>query len=289
MAVGLLWPLWPHLGLSRRALDLWQAELKHGRICMLAWIGYLAVDGGVYAPGAPHVSSFEAHDVTVKTGHMLFLLFVLAIPESLSYTAISEMMSGASDRKPGDYGIGWRFCKVRALGRSAICVGAGRAEISQAHVPSPFPLCLLCAAGRPQDPGEVQARRDHALPRGDAGLRGHGDAERQARHGGPSLGLPVRWRHQHGDVVSRVPLAHGCCARQRSGVEARATCTGMSTGPQVLPIALRVYQLSRRVRACAAILCAHFSASTGTGALACREIVRAARVTECVGGSACRL
>ena len=88
-----------------------QAELKHGRICMLAFLGYLAVDGGVYAPGAPHVSSFEAHDVTVKTGHMLMLLFTVAIFESLSYTAIAEMMSGASDRKPGDYGIGWKFCK----------------------------------------------------------------------------------------------------------------------------------------------------------------------------------
>ena len=79
---------------------------------MLAFLGYLTTDGGVWAPGAPHVSSFEAHDVTVKTGHMLMLLFAVAIPESLSYTAISEMMSGQSDRKPGDYGIGWRFCKA---------------------------------------------------------------------------------------------------------------------------------------------------------------------------------
>jgi len=88
-----------------------EAEIKHGRVCMLAFLGYLTVDGGVYAPGAPQVSSFEAHDVTVKTGHMLMLLFAVAIPESLSYTAIAEMMSGESDRKPGDYGIGWRFCK----------------------------------------------------------------------------------------------------------------------------------------------------------------------------------
>merc|ERR1712072_1168026 len=88
-----------------------EAELKHGRICMLATLGYVTTDGGIYAPGAPHVSSFEAHDATVKTGHMLLLLFVLAIPESLSYSAIHEMMSGESDRKPGDYGIGWRFCK----------------------------------------------------------------------------------------------------------------------------------------------------------------------------------
>ena len=80
---------------------------------MLAFVGYLATDGGIYAPGAPHVSSFEAHDVTVKTGHMLLLLIAIAIPEGLAYTAIAEMMSGESDRKPGDYGIGWRFCKVR--------------------------------------------------------------------------------------------------------------------------------------------------------------------------------
>ena len=83
---------------------------------MLAFVGYLATDGGVYAPGAPHVSSFEAHDVTVKTGHMLLLLIAIAIPEGLAYTAIAEMMSGESDRKPGDYGIGWRFCAVRTLG-----------------------------------------------------------------------------------------------------------------------------------------------------------------------------
>jgi hypothetical protein len=82
---------------------------------MLAFLGFLAVDGGVLAPGAPQVSSFEAHDVTVKTGHMLVLLFAVAIPESLSYTAIAETMSGESDRKPGDYGIGWKFCKVRAV------------------------------------------------------------------------------------------------------------------------------------------------------------------------------
>ena len=88
-----------------------EAEIKHGRICMLAFVGYLTTDGGIWAPGAPHVGSLEAHDVTVKTGHMLLLLFALAIPESLSYVAIAEMMSGQSDRRPGDYGIGWRFCK----------------------------------------------------------------------------------------------------------------------------------------------------------------------------------
>ena len=58
-----------------------QAELKHGRICMLAFFGYVAVDAGLYAPGAPHVSSLMAHDVTTKSGHMLALLFAISMIE----------------------------------------------------------------------------------------------------------------------------------------------------------------------------------------------------------------
>jgi len=88
-----------------------EAEIKHGRICMLASFGFVMVDLGFLAPGAPAVSSLAAHDVAVKSGHMLFLLFVIAIFESLSYNAIYEMMSGTTDRQPGDYGIGWQYCK----------------------------------------------------------------------------------------------------------------------------------------------------------------------------------
>jgi len=88
-----------------------EAEIKHGRVCMLATFGFVMVDLGLIAPGAPAVSSLAAHDVTVKSGHMLFLLFVVAIWESLSYNAIAEMMSGETDRAPGDYGIPYRFCR----------------------------------------------------------------------------------------------------------------------------------------------------------------------------------
>jgi len=101
------------LGLSGMfSLDyMREAELKHGRICQLATAGYVAVDLGWTVPFAPKVSSLAAHDATVKSGNMLLLLFIIAIPEALSYTAISEMMSGQSDRKPGDYGIPYKFCK----------------------------------------------------------------------------------------------------------------------------------------------------------------------------------
>lgn len=88
-----------------------EAELKHGRICQLAATGFVLVDLGFRAPGAPAVSSIAAHDVTVKSGHMLMLLFAVAIVESLSYSAIYEMMSGETDRQPGDYGLGSYFKK----------------------------------------------------------------------------------------------------------------------------------------------------------------------------------
>merc|ERR1719183_1994031 len=37
-----------------------EAELKHGRVCMLAFLGWLTVDAGVTVPFAPKVSSLAA-------------------------------------------------------------------------------------------------------------------------------------------------------------------------------------------------------------------------------------
>jgi hypothetical protein len=82
-----------------------EAELKHGRVCMLAWLGFVSVDNGFRAPGAPDVSSLAAHDTAVKSGHMLLLLGVVGVFEALSYSAIAEMMTGETDRQPGDYGL----------------------------------------------------------------------------------------------------------------------------------------------------------------------------------------
>lgn len=67
-----------------------EAEIKHGRVCMLATFGFVMVDLGLIAPGAPAVSSLAAHDVTVKSGHMLFLLFVVAIWEVRFVAAASS-------------------------------------------------------------------------------------------------------------------------------------------------------------------------------------------------------
>jgi len=51
-----------------------EAELKHGRICQLAWLGYVAVDLGWRIPGYPEAmsecSSATAHDAAVEFGAM---------------------------------------------------------------------------------------------------------------------------------------------------------------------------------------------------------------------------
>lgn len=96
------------LGLSQGFSIKWmrEAEVKHGRVCMLAFLGYVSVDLGFRAPGAPEgITSLMAHDTAVKSGHMLLLLFAIAVFEAVSYNAISEMMSGETDRQPGDYGF----------------------------------------------------------------------------------------------------------------------------------------------------------------------------------------
>ena len=58
-----------------------QAELKHGRVCMLAFVGWIAVDLGNTWPGAPKVSSLMAHDEAVKNGNMMALLLAVGLME----------------------------------------------------------------------------------------------------------------------------------------------------------------------------------------------------------------
>ena len=61
-----------------------QAELKHARVCMLAFAGYVAVDLGFRVPFAPEVSSLYAHDAAVEKGPMLGMLIPIAAIEILA-------------------------------------------------------------------------------------------------------------------------------------------------------------------------------------------------------------
>lgn len=86
-----------------------EAELKHGRLAMLAVVGFVATDLGLVAPGAPTgLSSVAAHDVAVQKGSMYVLLFFASLLEvAAGVPAVEQMMKG-SGRKPGDFAFGAR-------------------------------------------------------------------------------------------------------------------------------------------------------------------------------------
>jgi len=82
-----------------------EAELKHGRMCQLAWAGWVAVDLGIKFPGAKYadLTSFTAHDATARYELFYLLLFVGTF-ETIGFTQVYSMTEG-SDRAPGDFGF----------------------------------------------------------------------------------------------------------------------------------------------------------------------------------------
>merc|ERR1719203_531806 len=96
------------MGLSTPQNIKWmrEAELKHGRMCMLAWTGYVAVDLGIKIPGEKYaaLTSFTAHAATARTELFLLLLWVGTF-ETIGFTQIYDMVVGGSDRQPGDFGF----------------------------------------------------------------------------------------------------------------------------------------------------------------------------------------
>jgi len=96
------------LGLSTPQNIKWmrEAEIKHGRACMLAWTGYVAVDLGMKFPGAKYeaLTSFTAHAATART-ELFYALLLAGTIETIGFSQIYAMMEGESDREPGDFGF----------------------------------------------------------------------------------------------------------------------------------------------------------------------------------------
>merc|ERR1719384_1317157 len=95
------------LGLSDWVPVEWlrESELKHGRVCMLAVVGFVATDCGLRLPGEMHnVASIDAHDMAVDLGAMTQIGAFILAAECIGFLAILEMLDG-SGRKPGDFGF----------------------------------------------------------------------------------------------------------------------------------------------------------------------------------------
>lgn len=85
-----------------------EAELKHGRVCMLAYLGWLANDAGLKFPGEAFqgISSLQAHDAMIKAGYMQGLLLFVGICEALHMSVVIPRLDGDwTGYEPGNYGI----------------------------------------------------------------------------------------------------------------------------------------------------------------------------------------
>mmetsp|Transcript_53721 Transcript_53721/g.158096 ORF Transcript_53721/g.158096 Transcript_53721/m.158096 type:complete len:430 (+) Transcript_53721:58-1347(+) len=88
-----------------------ESELKHGRVCMLAVIGWIATDSGVRFPGEQFqsVSTIDAHDQMVQLGLMQPMLATVFFMEVYSYWLIAGGLDGSVKRDAGDYFFGKSF------------------------------------------------------------------------------------------------------------------------------------------------------------------------------------
>ena len=91
-----------------------EAELKHGRICMLATVGWIATDLGIRFPGDKFQSvanSIEAHDKMVEAGYMLPFLGAVGVFELFSLWLFFQSwpLGDGINRDAGDYWLGKQF------------------------------------------------------------------------------------------------------------------------------------------------------------------------------------
>jgi hypothetical protein len=79
-----------------------EAELKHARIAMLSFLGFVGTEF-VKLPDHNY-SPVAAHDIAVSSGAMAQILTFVAALEFISVVAVKQMLAG-SGRAPGDYGF----------------------------------------------------------------------------------------------------------------------------------------------------------------------------------------
>jgi len=86
-----------------------EAELKHGRIAMLAWTGFVAVDLGARIYPLPEayegLTSVTAHDALVQQGAMSQIFLWCSVFETVATVSLIQMLYEDSGREPGDFGL----------------------------------------------------------------------------------------------------------------------------------------------------------------------------------------
>merc|ERR1712039_1156052 len=88
-----------------------EAELKHGRVCMLATLGWIATDLGARFPAEmfQNVSSIQAHDKMVEAGLMQPFLATVGVCEIYGGWLWKNGQAGYIKRDAGDFFLGKNF------------------------------------------------------------------------------------------------------------------------------------------------------------------------------------
>lgn len=104
-------PQWEEKGLPT-LYWMREAELKNGRVAMMAWLGWVATDGAFGAPlrfpgeiySVSNIpTAYEAHNILVDQGSMTFMLLVAGFIEVCSGAVLVQVAKGENDREAGDY------------------------------------------------------------------------------------------------------------------------------------------------------------------------------------------
>lgn len=101
------------LGISNWSGTYWarEAELKHGRVCMLATVGWIATDLGFRFQGEQfqNISTLAAHDKMVQTGYMAQMLgFIFGLECYAIFLWLQAERNGL-ERDAGDFYLGKQF------------------------------------------------------------------------------------------------------------------------------------------------------------------------------------
>ena len=87
-----------------------ESEIKHGRMCMLAWTGVWATESGLHFPGAPVADDWtNALGVWAQEdpGGFGIILAFIAIAEGEGVSHAGDNFRGKSKKIPGDMGFDW--------------------------------------------------------------------------------------------------------------------------------------------------------------------------------------